>query len=220
MSRLPAAPPLRWPPERARAPTFDQRTAAFYPAPMTQRPVLAYTLLLIVQTVCALVILFHIHIAFRVLVAHIGEQQTLPTGILAQICVAALLGQICYWTRLYRVPVPQGFRSLPLGHLLAFGARLGAIVGGALASIYFLRHLPEMTSIADGFTLAWRSSLLLAVVFAIYCYTLELERLAAAWQAEPKDEVDLPVPTTQTSSGAPAGEPELHAPQALPHRPH
>ena len=172
------------------------------------------------QTVCALAILFHIHTAFRVLVAHIGEQQTLPTGILAQICVAALLGQICYWTRLYRVPVPLGFRSLPLGHLLAFAARLGAIVGGALASIYFLRHLPEMTSIADGFTLAWRSTLLLAVVFAIYCCTLELERLAAALQSEPQDEIDLPSPATQPASSATAGEPEPHAPQALPRRPH
>lgn len=179
---------------------------------MTQRPILAYTLLLIVQTACALVILFYIHAIFRILVEHIGQQQELPTGILIQVVVAALLGQCCYWTRLYRVPVPQGFRSLPLGHALAFAARLGAIVGGALASIYFLRHLPELTSIADGFTLAWRSALLLAVVFAIYCYTLELERLAAAWQAEPESEA--------SPSGATAGEPEPQAPQALPRRPH
>lgn len=154
---------------------------------MTQRPVLAYTLLLIVQTACALVILFHIHIAFRVLVAHIGEQQMLPTDILIQICVAALLGQFCYWSRLYRLPVPTGFHSLALGHMLAFAARLGAIVGGALASLYFLRHLPELTKLGDGFSLVWRSGLLLAIVFALYCYTLELERLAAAWQADPED---------------------------------
>jgi hypothetical protein len=154
---------------------------------MTRRPVLAYTLLLLVQTACALVILFHIHTAFRILVAHIGEQQTLPTEILAQVCAAALLGQICYWTRLYRLPVPQGFRNLPLGHLLAFAARLGAIVGAALASIYFLRHLPELTRFGGSFTLVWRSGLLLAIVFALYCYTLELERLAAAWQADPED---------------------------------
>jgi hypothetical protein len=188
---------------------------------MTRRPVLAYTLLLIVQTVCALVTLFHIHIAFRVLVERVGQQQTVATEIIAQVCTAALLGQICYWTRLYCLPVPQGFRSLPLGHLLAFAARLGAIVGGALASIYFLRHLPEMTKLADGFTLAWRSGLLLAIVFAVYCYTLELERLAAALQAEPKDEVDLPVPVAPpAASGTPAGEPEPHATQALPQRPH
>lgn len=154
---------------------------------MTQRPVLAYTLLLIVQTVCALVILFHIHTAFRILVERIGQQQTLPNEILAQVIVAALLGQLCYWTRLYWLPVPQGFRSLALGHVLAFAARLGAIVGGALASIYFLRHLPELTKLGDSFTLVWRSGLLLAIVFAVYCYTLELERLAAAWQAEPED---------------------------------
>ncbi|RXT56949.1 hypothetical protein B6S44_00400 [Bosea sp. Tri-44] len=177
---------------------------------MTQRPVLAYTLLLIVQTLCALVILFHIHTAFRILVERIGQQQTLPSEILAQVCVAALLGQFCYWTRLYLLPVPQGFRSLPLGHVLAFAARLGAIVGGALASIYFLRHLPELTKFGDSFTLVWRSGLLLAIVFALYCYTIELERLAAAWQAEPEVEA-LP-------SGAPAREPESPATQALPRR--
>ncbi|MBR3191894.1 hypothetical protein [Bosea sp. (in: a-proteobacteria)] len=178
---------------------------------MTQRPVLAYTLLLLVQTICALVILFHIHSTFRILVERIGQQQTLPAAILAQVVAAALLGQCCYWLRLYRLPIPKGFRSLVLGHALAFAARLGAIVGGALASIYFLRHLPELTKLADGFTLVWRSGALLAIVFALYCYTLELERLAAAWQAEPE---------AQPSSGAPAREPEAPAPQALPHRPH
>ena len=154
---------------------------------MMQRPVLAYTLLLLVQTACALVILFYIHAIFRILVEHIGQQQELPTGILIQVVVAALLGQCCYWLRLYRLPIPKGFHSLPLGHALAFAARLGAIVGGALASIYFLRHLPELTKLADGFTLFWRSGVLLAIVFALYCYTLELERLAAAWQADPEE---------------------------------
>jgi hypothetical protein len=211
MSRLRDAPPQRWHRQR-KAGRFDRDLAAFYPAPMTQRPTLAYTLLLTVQTACALVILLHIHTAFRILVERIGQQQTLPNEILAQVCGAALLGQLCYWTRLYRLPVPQGFHSPVLGHLLAFAARLGAIVGGALASIYFLRHLPELTKLADSFTMIWRSSLLLAIVFAIYCYTVELERLAAAWQADPESEA--------SPSGAPAGEPELHTPQAFPHRPH
>jgi hypothetical protein len=181
---------------------------------MTRRPVLAYTLLLLVQTACALVILFYIHAIFRILVAHIGEQQPLPTGILMQVVLATLLGQLCYWTRLYRLPVPQGFHSLALGHVLAFAARLGAIGGGALASIYFLRHLPELTALGDGFTLLWRSGLLLAIIFAVYCYTLELERLAAAWQAGPEENAPAP------ASSTPPREPELHAPQALPHRPH
>lgn len=184
---------------------------------MTQRPVLAYTLLLVVQTACALVILFYIHAIFRILVAHIGEQQPLPTGILARVVLAALLGQLCYWTRLYRLPVPQGFHSLALGHLLAFAARLGAIGGGALASIYFLRHLPELARLGDSFTLLWRSGLLLAIVFAVYCYTLELERLAAAWQAEPKEAAPVPAPQT-SPSGTPAREPEPHAAQTLPPR--
>lgn len=179
---------------------------------MTRRPVLTYTLLLLVQTACALVILFYIHAIFRILVEHIGEQQPLPISTLTQVAVAVLLGQICYWTRLYCLPVPQDFRSLPLGHLLAFAARLGAIGGGALASIYFLRHLPELTKLGDSFTLVWRSGLLLAIVFAVYCYTLELERLAAAWQAEP--EVEAP------PSGTQAREPEPQVTQALPHRPH
>lgn len=187
---------------------------------MTQRPVLAYTLLLVAQTICALVILFYIHTIFRILVAHIGEQQPLPTDILLHVVLAALLGQLCYWTRLYRLPVPQGFHSLALGHLLAFAARLGAIGGGALASIYFLRQLPELTRLGDGFTLIWRSGLLLAIVFALYCYTLELERLAAAWQAGPSDGASRPTPATEPPSGAQPREPAPQAPQALPHRPH
>ncbi|WP_186417107.1 hypothetical protein [Bosea sp. CS1GBMeth4] len=142
-------------------------------------------LLLVVQTGCALVIHFHIQAAFRILVERLGERQALPAGILAEVVLAMLLGQICYWTRLRRLPVPKGFRSLVLGHLLAFAARLGAIVGGALASIYFLRHLPELASRGYDPAELWRSGPLLAIVFALYCYTLELERLAAAWQAGP-----------------------------------
>jgi hypothetical protein len=186
--------------------------------PMTQRPVLAYTLLLLVQTACALVILFYIHAIFRILVEHIGEQQPLPTGILIQVVAVTLLGQICYWTRLYRLPVPEGFRNLPLGHFLAFAARLGAIVGGALASLYFLRHLPELTKLGYSFGLFWRSGLLLAIVFALYCYTLELERLAAAWQADPEEGADLPA--APPSSSTQTREPELHPAQPLTHRPH
>lgn len=185
---------------------------------MTQKPVLTYTLLLAVQTICALVILFYIHAIFRILVIHLGEQQPLPTGILMQVVIAALLGQSCYWIRLYRLPVPRGFHSLALGHLLAFAARLGAIGGGALASLYFLRQLPELMRLGDGVTLTWRSGLLLAIVFALYCYTLELERLAAAWQAGPEDDSAQPAPSPQPRSGAPAGEPELQATKALPHR--
>jgi hypothetical protein len=143
-----------------------------------------YALLLAAQTACAGVVLANIHSAFRILIENIGTPNSAPATTLLPILAAAALGQICYWYRLRKVPIPTGYRNIALGHLLAFASRLGFIFGGALFSLYFLRHAPMLT--LAPFDLAWRGGLLIAVLFALYCYTLELERLGGVLQLPPK----------------------------------
>ncbi|WP_420101372.1 hypothetical protein [Bosea sp. (in: a-proteobacteria)] len=142
-----------------------------------------YFALLAAQTACAAVVLFNIHAAFGILIANLGTPNTYSAVSAFALLAAAGLGQICYWRRWRSVPVPSCWRSPVLGHLLCFAARLGFIFGSALFSVYFLRHAPKVDlSLA---AIAWRGGLLVAIVFALYCYTLELERLGLALQAPP-----------------------------------
>lgn len=151
---------------------------------MPDRKLLRYLLLLAAQTACAAVVLTNIHAGFRILIENIGTPSASTPPGLFQLLIAAALGQACYWYRLRNVPVPTGYRNIVLGHLLAFASRLGFIFGGALFSLYFLRHAPVLA--LAPLDIAWRGALLVAVLFPLYCFTLELERLGAALQMPPK----------------------------------
>lgn len=148
-----------------------------------RRNLLRYLGLLLAQTLCALIILYYVQAIFRVLIENIGIRQAMPNTELAQVAAAAVIGQICYWTRLRGAPVPTGYRHLFLGHLFAFAGRINFIFGGALFSVYFLRHLPAIGLATLDIGFAFRAIGLIAVLFVLYCYALELERLGAALQA-------------------------------------
>ena len=139
-----------------------------------------YAILLAAQTACAAVMLVNIHSAFRTLIENIGTPNASTPASVIQLLIAAAIGQACYWYRLRHVPLPANCRNVALGHLLAFASRLGFIFGGALFSVYFLRHAPELT--LGPLAIAWRGTLLIAILFSLYCYTLELERLGATLQ--------------------------------------
>lgn len=139
-----------------------------------------YLILIAVQSACAFVILYNIRLAFRLLLDSLGTAVAASPVATLQLVLAALVGQACYWWRQRHVGIPGAFRGLVLGHLFAFAGRIGFIFGGALFSLYYLRHVPEL---ALGYPqLVLQSALLLAILFALYCYTLELERLGAAMQ--------------------------------------
>jgi hypothetical protein len=69
---------------------------------------------------------------------------------------------------------------LILSHVFLFLGRLSFIFGSALFSIVLFRHLPELRSDVDIFLSVRRGVLLIFSLFALFCFTLELERLSAA----------------------------------------
>jgi len=88
--------------------------------------------------------------------------------------------QGAYWYRLRRVAIPFRGRSLFLSHLFLFLGRLNFIFGSALFSIVIFRHVPELGPGVDILLMARRGIVLLISLFALFCFTLELERLGMA----------------------------------------
>lgn len=141
-----------------------------------------YLMCLTFLSVAAFVILAAIGWVFRTLIDSLGVlHQASP------IELGLLIGAICafqsaYWHRVKSIGIPQ-WRSVALGHVLGFTSRLSFIFGGALFSLYFLRHVPELSSSEGAFVLVPRVAILLASLFCLYCYSLELERLANVLQS-------------------------------------
>jgi hypothetical protein len=68
-----------------------------------------------------------------------------------------------------------------------FLGRLSFIFGGALFSVVFFRHLPALDGDADVFLMTGHGLLLGGALFALFCLSLELERLGHALEAKHPD---------------------------------
>jgi hypothetical protein len=118
--------------------------------------------------------------AFRQLLLSPGAQPA-STPYDGNAVVAVLLTmQVAYWYRLLRVPIPFRGSSLALGHLFLFLGRLNFIFGSALFSIVLFRHVPELGPGADILLMVHRGVVFVISLFALFCFTLELERLGMA----------------------------------------
>jgi hypothetical protein len=122
--------------------------------------------------------------AFKQLVLNPGEQLYSTRydgfGIVAVLC----LMQFAYWYRYLRVAIPFRGPKLFLSHVFLFLGRLSFIFGSALFSIVLFRHLPELGSDVDIFLFGRRAVVLIVSLFALFCFSLELERLGVAFENE------------------------------------
>jgi hypothetical protein len=144
-------------------------------------PKAVYLLLLALQALGAIFFVWKELPEFRQLAINPGEQlQYDPSSDLTTIGIVAVM-QVAYWYRLLRLPIPFEGSSPVLNHALLFAGRLSFIFGGALVSVVFFRHLPEMNQDTDVLQLARRGVMLCGAVFALFCFTLELERLGHAF---------------------------------------
>jgi len=88
--------------------------------------------------------------------------------------LAVTLFQASFWPA-RAVPPVVGRTARPfLAHLILFAGRMTFVyVGGLFAVVFYVRH-------AELRFAPWRETLLLAVLFSMFCYTLELERIGRA----------------------------------------
>ncbi|MCC8943604.1 hypothetical protein H8A97_00430 [Bradyrhizobium sp. Arg62] len=152
------------------------------PTRMKPRPTRSYLVCLVLQSAAAFAILAAIGRAFRTVIDNLGMLHRISLMELGLLAVTLCAFQVVYWYRIRNIEIPE-WNSIALGHLLGFASRLSFIFGGALFSVFFLRHAPELSSSEGAIILLPRVAMLLASLFCMYCYSLELERLANMLQS-------------------------------------
>ena len=132
-----------------------------------------YWILFLGQTIGDVAILSHLIPLFRRLVTS-GHYEKIPSKIFVLAALGVNIIQVCYWLdQHWFVTLRLGHNPL-LGHLILFLSRLNFIFASALFSAVYLVRFKELE------ISLWRFVILSTVLFSIFCYTLELERLGRA----------------------------------------
>ncbi|KJC46281.1 hypothetical protein UP06_14110 [Bradyrhizobium sp. LTSP857] len=110
-----------------------------------------------------------------------GEQ--LPKDSLSDLLMVGvfLIMQTGFWIRMRYVEIPIRTANIFLNHVFLFLGRLSFIFGSALFSVVVFRHLPELKPETDIVLLLKRAVLFVACLFALFCTSLEIERLGQAF---------------------------------------
>ena len=129
-----------------------------------------YWILFLGQTIGNATILYHITPLCRRLVTS-GLYENASPKVLVFGALGVTIIQVCYWLDQYWfATLWMGYNAL-LGHVILFLSRLNFIFASAVFSALYLVRFTELE------ISLWRFVLLSTVLFSIFCYTLELERL-------------------------------------------
>jgi hypothetical protein len=144
-----------------------------------------YVGLLTVQTAAATFMFWVVFPLFRQMIARLGEPLELSLPVEVMIISSALALNCAYWARYRWITVRAPFHSVFLGHVVQFVSRTNFFFGGALFSAIFFRHLPELDAFPTIDQAVIKGLIVMWVLFALYCYSLELERLGKAIEEAP-----------------------------------
>jgi hypothetical protein len=150
-----------------------------------ERPkAVAYLFVLAIQILGAILFVWQQLPEFGQIVVNPGEQ--LPYDVVSDVMTVGVLAvmQISFWYRLLFIPIPFRRPNMILNHVFLFLGRLSFIFGGALFSVVVFRHLPELGRETDILLAARRGVILVGCLFALFCTSLEVERLGQAFESE------------------------------------
>lgn len=132
-----------------------------------------YFLLWVVQTLGAIIVLVNGVPIYRQLTSDFASHRPQP-GILWWAVAAVALIQGTYWLRVrLNPPLPRAAHVF-LGHLAYFVARLSFILASSSFAVMFFVRFDQLELPLN------RILMLIALLFSMFCWTLELERLAKA----------------------------------------
>jgi hypothetical protein len=141
-----------------------------------------YVMLFTVQAVCATYLFWECISVYWGLIEDLGEPQHFDWKVTTLVLGSVVLLQYSYWYRLFNVALPIQRPRVVLGHIVLFASRLFFIIASALYSFVIFRHLPEIEIERNATTLVWRGCLFVLLLFSVFCFTSELERLGNAWR--------------------------------------
>lgn len=146
-----------------------------------------YMLLLLAQSATTFFLFWLVFPIFYNVINNLGKEQ--EVGISTQVAIVTFTGMqhLFYWTRLRWVDVAAPLHSIFVGHILVFASRLNFLFGGVFFSTIFFRHLPELASLPPFGQALIKATMIGAVLFGLFCYSLELERLGKAIEEPPRD---------------------------------
>ncbi|MBB6412779.1 hypothetical protein [Mesorhizobium sangaii] len=139
-----------------------------------------YVSLMVVETAAAMFLFLTIFPIFRQVITQLGEPQDISHYEQSAVVCGALVLQTCYWVRFRWVAIPAPFRNALVRHLFLFASRVSFFFGGALFSVFFFRHVPELDRFPSFIQGAVKLLDVLLVLFSLFCYSLEIERLGRA----------------------------------------
>jgi len=139
-------------------------------------------LLLAIQIMGAIAFVWQQLPEFRQIAVNPGQQ--LPHDTFGDLMPAGVLvvTQICFWYRQLHIAIPVRRPNIVLNHIFLFLGRLGFIFGSALFAVVVFRHLPELDWRIDILLAARRGVILVGSLFALFCTSVEVERLGQAFE--------------------------------------
>jgi hypothetical protein len=141
-----------------------------------------YLVLFAIQVFGAIAFVWQELPAFRQVAINPGEQLAHDT--LADLVTFGILlvMQLSFWYRQFHVPIPFRRPNIFLNHAFLFLGRLSFIFGSALFSVVVFRHLPELDREINIPLAFIRGMILVGCLFALFCASLEAERLGQAFE--------------------------------------
>jgi hypothetical protein len=129
-----------------------------------------YLILFGIQTIGALIIIRIALPLYRAVVADPAAHQVRVDRTIWALVAMALM-QAGFWLRHRLQPPPPQFRNALIGYLIWFLGRMSFLLATAVFGFVFIVRRPELNLPAS------RYFLTLALLFAYFCYTQEVERL-------------------------------------------
>ena len=146
---------------------------------------MAYLFALAIQISGAILFVWQQLPQFRQIAVNPGQQLAHDTFSDVMTVGVLLVMQISFWSRLLYIPIPFRRPNMILNHVFLFLGRLSFIFGSALFAVVVFRHLPELGRETDVFLAARRGIILVGCLFALFCTSLEVERLGLAFERNP-----------------------------------
>ncbi len=115
--------------------------------------------------------------AFVAIADSLGRAIELPFRSTLGIMAALIAFHVAYWSRQRWAKLPGVPQNALLNHVFLFMSRLSFIFAAAFFSLVAFRHLPALANAPDLVVMAARGSLLIAILFSLFCYSLEIERI-------------------------------------------